>query len=180
MPPKTSSATLTLDGFRRIGQSHLQAAKEVLDKVSVTTPRRGQKDPAILPATVAYLAHVALECVMKARLLSRGDCATATDLERKAPKVHRELFRGKSGHSLSTLAKQLRLKAILGDDAAILVHDACWSRMQHTERPYSLRYGAESLNRGEVGEELERAAKITAALIRDMPSVRRQKKGGSR
>lgn len=167
--------TWTLEKFRRAGQSHLESAEYVLSKV----PAGGRKSPALIPASAAYLAHVALECGMKARLLARGGYASVDALKEKAPQVYAALFKGSNGHNLAILADQLRIKEILALNGKHWISDACWTRIASSERPYSLRYGAEQIDRAKVAEELKRASELLDVLligIKSVPLVTKKRK----
>ena len=170
--------TWTLEKFRRSGRSHLEGARYVLNHVQDVRP--GQ--PMLMPLSAAYLAHVALECIMKARLLYRNGCASTEDLQRKYPKVYAALFQGKRGHDLDFLSESLRLPELMKLEGKTWVDDDCWKRIASTERPYSLRYGAEDVEASKVEQELQRAAEISTALLSSTKTIarRRTKKRGGR
>jgi hypothetical protein len=115
--------------------------------------------------SAAYLGHVALECAFKARLLWRYNVASAEDLKRKQPGVHEALFRGRTGHDLGALAKELRLPKLLATEGKPWNDDSCWKRISHSERAYALRYGAGSMDRDVVQEEIARVDQISGALM---------------
>jgi hypothetical protein len=161
----TQPAT-TLDRFRRAGLGHLHGARRVL-----TTQQGKATEPALVPASAAYLAHVSIECAIKARLLARGGFASAEDLENKQPQVYSKLFKGKSGHDLSALAGQLRLKNLVENNGKSWADDACWRRMASSARPYSLRYGMEPIERPAAEQEVQRATELLGVLLDGLPSV---------
>jgi hypothetical protein len=157
--------TWTLDRFRRASRSHLSAAKYLLQVLDETSSD-GVTAPSPLSAnSAAYLGHVALECAFKARLLWRYNVASAEDLKRKLRDVHETLFRGRSGHDLGALAKELRLPKLLATEGKSWNDDSCWKRISHAERAYTLRYGAGSMDRDVVKEEIARVDQISGALM---------------
>lgn len=157
---KATEDTWTLQRFRLAGQAHVHAARALLH------PPPGQTaPPALVPSSAAYLAQVALECAMKARLLFRGNFPSAERLSLKHPKVYEELFRSRKGHDVNRLATELRLKGLLETQGSPLANDACWNRVCSSERPYSLRYGAEHLSSVEAREDVDRASSVVEALF---------------
>lgn len=157
----------TLDRFRRAGVGHLRSAEHVLEKAKSRTVG----EPSSLPGSAAYLAHLALECVLKAHLLARGGCASAEVLERRHPRVHDALFKGRRGHNLKNLADQIRIESVLNLAGAKWNDDATWKRMAADDRPYTLRYGVEQLSPGDAENELKRASALLATLVRGTRTV---------
>lgn len=155
----------TLDRLRRSGRSHLASAQHVLRNAS------GGGGTAVKPGSAAYLAHVALECVLKAHVLYRGGCASAEDLRRKNPKVHADLFQGKHGHDLQFIADSLRLPELMKREGKRWSHDDCWNRITSSERPYSLRYGVEDVGDTDTQKELQRTSEIVAAVLAETGTV---------
>lgn len=151
----------TLDSFRRAGQSHLYIANRVLENRSVGG---SNQEPVLKAGSAAYLAHVSVECAIKARLLSRGGFACAEDLEKKQPQIYSTLFRSKSGHDLQKLADHLGIKRFLESNGKTWLDDDCWKRMVSPARPYSLRYGIERITLGAAEEEIKRATELVAVL----------------
>lgn len=166
----------TLDNFRRAGRGHLHGALRVLG----SSPKRVGSEPVLIPASAAYLAHVALECSMKARLLSRGGYASAEALAEKLPKVHAALFRSIQGHDLSVLGTSLRIKNFVETCGKTWSDDDCWKRMTSSARPYSLRYGTEPLERGTAEEEVRRASTLLDILLDGIKIVPLRKRRGTR
>lgn len=166
----------TLDSFRRAGHGHLHGAKCVLRGDAA----RGAPPPALAPASAVYLAHVALECALKAQLLSRGGCATTDDLAKKLPKVHSTLFRSARGHDLGALACQLGLKGFVETFGKTWVDDECWKRMASSDRPYSLRYGAETISRSTAEDEVQRVSFLSETLLSGIKVVSLRRTGGGR
>lgn len=159
--------TWTLERFRRSGRSHLASAQHLLDLVKQALPATHAK-----PHSAAYLAHVAVECALKALLLSRNGCASKEELELKHPKAHAALFHGKSGHDLKRLAEHLRLGRFMGLSEKAWSEDDCWKRIVNDDRPYSLRYGAEEVSAEAVEEELERVKAVVGTVLGAIRTVR--------
>ena len=155
----------TLESLRRISRSHLRGAHES----SHATPKAGQAP--ILPMSVAYLAHVAIECALKVRLLYRSGCASKEELAAKQPSIHRAMFQGKQGHDLQLVATQVRLRAAMVSEGKAWKEDDCWKRMASLNRPYSLRYGFEALTKLEAEQELARAEEIVSAILAGTPTL---------
>lgn len=158
-----TKADTTLADFRRAGRAHLNSARKLIDSARTEADRNAG-------GTAAYLAHVALECGIKAHLLHRAGCDGVLALKRMSPPVHDALFSGKKGHDLGQLAEQLRLKQLLATEGKTFQVDDCWNRLRASERPYCLRYGAERLEVEEAGAEVQRAMElfdvVTAGLVR--------------
>ncbi len=161
----------TLDNFRRAGRGHLHSACRVLERTAAGT----SPQPALTPCSAAYLAHVSLECAIKARLLSRGGYVSVEALAEKAPQVHAELFRGARGHDLNVLGSHLRIKGFVETCGKPWSDDACWKRMTASGRPYSLRYGTEPLATLAAEEEVQRAS-VLGELLLDGITVGRLRK----
>ena len=109
------------------------------------------------PVPAAYLTQVAMECAFKARLLALFGCSRVSEFKDKQPVLWKKFFAGKTGHSLSELAlvtdverlcKTARMENPLAGNT--------WARMASSdpERPYSLRYGWESISDSQALEEL--------------------------
>jgi HEPN domain-containing protein len=156
-----SMQTWTLDRFRSASRGHLYAARNVL----AAQQKSKTKPPAAVPTSAAYLAHVALECALKARLLYRGGFASAEELKKKHPRVHAKLFHSARGHDIPELAGELRLESFVALNGKTLANDACWKRLCSSERPYALRYGAQQLREEEATEEVDRASDLAEQLL---------------
>ncbi|MBI2893934.1 MAG: hypothetical protein HYY06_10310 [Deltaproteobacteria bacterium] len=133
----------------------------------------------MVPGSAAYLAHVALECALKARLLSRDGYASAEALAEKQPRVHAALFRSTQGHDLAALAGYLRLNAFVETQGKPWLDDDCWKRMASSQRPYSLRYGAEPVAQASTQEEINRASALVEVLLQGLktPPLRKKRRG---
>jgi hypothetical protein len=156
-----SGPSSTLETFRRSCRSHFESAQHVLGRASAA----GSHESHVRPCTAAYLAHVALECVLKAHLLYRGGCASVGHLQSKNPSTYSALFQGRRGHNLQVLADKLGLPRLLRIEGKAWVDDECWKRISSDARPYSLRYGEEDVSCKEVEQELKRAHEIITAVL---------------
>lgn len=117
------------------------------------------------PGSAAYLAHVALECAIKALILYRAGCANIGDLKRKSPKIYDQLFRTKHGHDLVRLAQEVRLSKFVGTYGKAWADDTCWKRMTGNDRPYGLRYGSERIGTDAAKEDVSRARDLSGVLL---------------
>ena len=115
----------------------------------------------------AYLGHVSLECALKARILRQANVDTRSDLEKRlGPEYVNKLFSSKQGHALDFLSAQASLSRLLEvEHKPRLLESAEWKRMIDPNRPYSLRYGTESLSQEHARREVEIADEI-GELIR--------------
>lgn len=161
----------TLERFKQAGLAHLHSASHVLRSVE-----RDKAAPSLASASATYLTHVALECLLKAKLLRRGGYENVAKLKKSLPKVYKNLFRGVAGHSIEQLSDELRLRRELAGQSDCVTNDACWVRVCSAERPYSLRYGAEELTVTEATEDVGRAEQIAHILLRGLG----RKRGGAR
>lgn len=154
--------TTKLHDFRLASHGHLAGAKAILGDENTS---RSGSPPAKLPTSAAYLASVALECSIKARLLFRGGFQSDDALKEKQPSVHKALFKSKEGHDLGKLASELRLVNLLGADGRTWQEDKVWKRMSSPERPYSLRYGGEHLTAEDAEAEVARVGELSETLL---------------
>jgi hypothetical protein len=135
---------------------------------------------ALSPNSAAYLGHVALECAFKARLLWRFNVPSAEDLRRNQPGVYDKLFRGRTGHDLGALAAELRLPNLLATEGKPWKDDSCWKNISHSDRAYTLRYGAGSMDHDVVQEEIARVDQISGVLLVGIGRVPLHPKKGRR
>jgi hypothetical protein len=161
----------TLDSFRLAGHAHLHSAERVLN----FRPAKGAQPPALTPGSAAYLAHVALECAIKARILCRGNCYDTEDLKKKQPKVFQALFASKQGHDLEMLAAKIRLEEVLKTEGQAWRDDLCWRRMSSPDRPYTLRYGAERIREAEAREDVTRTRDLLGVLCNGIKKMAPQR-----
>jgi len=168
----TTDDTWTLRRFRLAGQAHLHGARALLASAPGAS-KGGERPPALLPSSATYLAQVALECAIKARILWRYGFDSAAKLKSAQPTVHERLFKSKHGHNITELAAELRLKEVVAAEGKALADDACWRRLCSSERPYTLRYGAADLDEADAREDIDRVASVTEALFAGLGRFRR-------
>lgn len=167
-----TASAFTLDRFRLAGRGHLHGARCILQGDS---PVSGPV-PAMAPASASYLAHVGLECALKARILEKGGCASVDELTKKHPKVYDPLFTTKQGHDLDKLARDLGVEGLFRTLGKGWREDECWKRLSSSKRPYSLRYGAEDLDDAAVAEDVARCAELVEVLLSGLRRMRREKR----
>lgn len=163
----------TITRFKMAARGHLHAASCVFE-TEQGQQRKPETRPATVPASAVYLAHVALECAIKARLLERNGCASVKDLERKDPKAFKVLFRSTKGHDLPVLAKKIRLENFVKTYGKEWSEDTCWERLSHSDRPYSLRYGAEEIAETEAQEDVARSRELADVLLSGITGKKRR------
>ena len=118
------------------------------------------------PAPAVYLSHVTLECALKMRILRRAGATHINDLKRLLPEqVFNSLFNGATGHDLHHLAKTASMDRFLeaGGNKSLLKQPE-WVAMAG-ERPYSLRYGIESIGDADAKRQVDFAAKLADLIL---------------
>src|SRR5262249_54739795 len=106
-----------------------------------------------------------LECSMKARIMALAGVTTLSELKRRQPQVAVLLFSGTSGHDLDTLAREARVAGLLeADGYKHVLNSHVWQVMCNRNRPYSLRYGSETIGRKQAAAELEMARNLHSSL----------------
>ncbi len=118
------------------------------------------------PVPAVYLAHVALECALKRRILIRNKAVHIGDLKRYLPQREFEaLFSGTAGHDLHRLQATagLRRYLIACGHESLLENDA-WLNMGG-QRPYSLRYGIEAVTVRDAKSQVRFAAKLADLIL---------------
>jgi hypothetical protein len=115
-----------------------------------------------------YLAHLALECSLKARILEMAKVSTVDEfVSRQGPETGKRIFSTKAGHSLDLLAEQASVRRLLvasGSTPALLDDSAPWRRLNGPDRPYSLRYGAERVAPRDARVEVELVQQLMGIL----------------
>ena len=157
----------TLQHFLTAARGHLAGADVILVKFDNTLDNTELDEEVPIEkarSTAVYLAHVATECVIKARFLHNGGFNTTVELENAQPRVHKALFKTANGHNLRNLAEKLGLDALMTAEDETWPNDDCWTQLCKAERPYSLRYGAEALQHQEAEAQVVRAKKIFNVL----------------
>lgn len=145
----------TRDQFQTAAKQRHQAARELLG--SSHSPK---------PQVACYLNLVALECLLKARIMDQAMRPRMPPLkEVLGEKKYEQLFGSSAGHSLSLLAEESSLRRGLkaaGRDK--ILQGTAWKRMCSSGRPYSLRYGTEKLSTAEAQDEVTAGTEIFAAM----------------
>lgn len=149
---KRVSANARKEHLRLAADDRIKAAAELFD---------GGRDQL-----AAYVNHVGIECLLKARILGQAGVDSVAAL-RELWAAHEvdALFSGSSGHSLQRLAEKASLRRVLqADDALHLLQNPAWKSLCNVMRPYSLRYGQESPSRKAAKGELEWGASLRDRL----------------
>ena len=149
--------TTTLNHFKAAAASHVRAA------VGAQTLYENSTPPRALAGTIAYLSSISVECSLKSLILKASKVSDTDVLKKRHLRLYESLFQSKNGHSIDKLAIASRLSAYLGNEAP-QKNDSVWVRMCSSERPYSLRYGSESLTRQEANAELILAKKLHESI----------------
>jgi len=120
------------------------------------------------PTPAVYLAHVALECALKRRILIKNKAVHVNDLKRYLSQGDFDrLFSGTTGHNLDCLERTAGLRRYLtaSGNESLLKHRA-WRKMGG-ERPYSLRYGFETIALCNAKEEIRFAGNLVALILQE-------------
>ncbi len=120
------------------------------------------------PTPAVYLSHVALECALKRRILIINRAAHVNDLKRYLVQEDFDrLFSGTTGHNLHRLEGTARLRRYLtaSGNEALLTHRA-WRNMGR-ERPYSLRYGFETVTLHNAKDEVQFAGRLVDLILQE-------------
>jgi hypothetical protein len=120
------------------------------------------------PVVAAYLAHVGLECLLKAWLLFKNKATSTYHLRTRIPEADAdELFSAK-GHSLRLLAEKVSLRRHLeANGNPTLLDSSAWKRLASDRRPYDARYGAAVTSRAQAAEEVA----VAVDLLRSIEEV---------
>jgi hypothetical protein len=120
------------------------------------------------PVPAVYLSHVALECALKRRILIKNKATHIGELKRYLPEREFEsLFSGATGHDLHRLEQTAALRRYLtasGNES--LLNDAVWHSMGG-QRPYSLRYGLETVTAQSAKDQVQFAAKLAELILQE-------------
>jgi hypothetical protein len=119
------------------------------------------------PAPALYLSHVSLECALKLRILKTNGAIHINDLKKLLPeKTFEGLFNGATGHDLHHLAKTASIDRMLvatGNEA--LLEQPEWRAMSG-DRPYSLRYGTETVSAASARHQIDLAVRIADLILK--------------
>jgi len=144
------------DQLRHSAQTKKDAASELM---------RGNR---LHPVPAVYLSHVALECALKRRILLKNGVKHIDDLKRLLPgTIVDALFRGTKGHDLHHLAGTAHLRkylAVYGNRS--LLDQPEWQTMAG-DRPYSLRYGIETVETGEAKKQVQFAISLADLILKE-------------
>lgn len=119
------------------------------------------------PQLACYLLHVSLECALKLRILRINNKKDLESLKHVMPvDDYRRLFQSSDGHNMEILAVHSSLRRFLAarQQSALLDQDA-WRRIVAGARPYSLRYGAETVERKHASEEFAVVTTIVDLIV---------------
>lgn len=120
------------------------------------------------PTPAVYLSHVALECALKRRILIINRATHVNDLRRYLSQVDFDrLFSGTTGHNLHRLEGTAALRRYLtaSGNESLLAHRA-WRKMGR-ERPYSLRYGFETVTLHNAKDEVKLAGRLADLILQE-------------
>ncbi|MBL8634402.1 MAG: hypothetical protein JNM40_14360 [Myxococcales bacterium] len=145
----------TREQFSAAAKQRHEAALQLLE--SAKSPK---------PQVAGYLNVVAMECLLKARILAQAEKSRVSELRPfLGDDTYKQLFRSSEGHRLGRLAEQAALRRLLAAAGlSSLLQKKAWSRMCKDERPYSLRYGTEKLHTEEAIEEVQVGSDLLAAI----------------
>jgi hypothetical protein len=138
-----------------------KAARQRIEAAYHLCPSNGASRPSVS----AYLAHVGLECLLKAWLLYKNNASDTRQFRNRIPEAEADqLFSGK-GHDLKMLAEKALLKRHLtaSDEEELLRHPA-WARLAATSRPYDVRYGIATVPVSQAREEVQIAMSILKSM----------------
>ena len=111
------------------------------------------------PFSHAYLRVLAFECAAKALLLKTMKATDVADLKRKNEKAWKSMFTDSGGHDMRKLEKAVDLRNKMTLAQKTFPTDPDWHRLAGnggapaTDRPYSLRYGADAVSPSEAAAE---------------------------
>jgi len=120
------------------------------------------------PTPAVYLSHVALECALKRRILIINRAAHVDELKRYlGQEDFYRLFSGTTGHNLHCLEETAGLRRYLtaSGNEALLAHRA-WRNMGR-ERPFSLRYGFETVTLHNAKDEVQFAGRLVDLILQE-------------
>ncbi len=138
-----------------------KAGRQRIEAANHLCPLHGASRPGVS----AYLAHVGLECLLKAWLLFKNNARDTYQFRSRLPAAEvDEIFSGK-GHDLRVLAEKASLRRHLtaGDEQDLMDRPG-WSRLTSTGRPYDVRYGVANVAVAHAREEVEVAMAILQSI----------------
>jgi hypothetical protein len=146
----------TSDQFRHSAQTKRVAASALMSGNQIS------------PVPAVYLSHVALECALKRRILIKNKAKHLSELRRfLREKEFEALFSGTTGHNLHHLEQTAGLRRYLvATDNEALLNSPEWSSMGG-QRPYSLRYGIETVTTPDARSEVGFAGRLTDLILQE-------------
>lgn len=138
-----------------------KAARQRIEAAGVLCPSTGLSRPAV----AAYLAHVGLECLLKAWLLLKNKAADTYALQKRIPESEVEILFSAKGHNLGMLAKKVSLdRHLIAQDEEHVLESKGWKRLVGGQRPYDVRYGTVTVSSTHAREEVETAMTLLLSL----------------
>ena len=113
-----------------------------------------------------YLSHVALECALKHRILTKNNTRHIEQLKGLLnPEDFDKLFNGSTGHDLHHLAKTAALRRYLeaNGQQSLLERDA-WRKMGGA-RPFSVRYGVERISADKARDQVQFSKELANLML---------------
>lgn len=137
-----------------------KAARQRIEAAEHFVPRSNESVVS-RPAVAAYLAHVGMECLLKAWLLLKSNADDTRQFRARLPPQEADEFFSAKGHNLAALAKKASLKRhLVAENEPGLMDLAAWARLANPPRPYNLRYGVLTLASDHAKEEVELALTV--------------------
>lgn len=146
-----------------------KAARQRIEAAEQFVPRPNESLIA-RPAVAAYLAHVGMECLLKAWLLLKNRADDTHQLRTRLPEHEADELFSARGHNLAVLAEKVSLRRhLVAENEPGLMDRAAWIRLAHPPRPYNLRYGVLNLGLEHAKEEVELALTILRLIEKVLP-----------
>jgi hypothetical protein len=116
-----------------------------------------------------YLCHVALECALKHRILTKNNAKHIEDLSHRLnPEDFDKLFNGSTGHDLHHLAETAALRRYLvARGHHSLLERGEWRKMGQRPRPFSVRYGVEAVTAGNAKSQVQFSIELTNLMLQE-------------
>jgi len=164
MPSRRRSAKLSpgSSGVHPTTEQFLGAARMHLRGALAASKHNGGE-----PRVSSYLAHIAVECAIKYRILRNLGRTRTADVASLLGDRFRSIFSSRDGHDLTKLSQHASLQRLLdADNKANLLDSDDWKRMIHADRPYSLRYGTEAIATQTSNSEIVLVTSLLETLLR--------------
>jgi hypothetical protein len=155
--PSNVLIDVTRKQLAKAARQRIEAA-EILCPAGVPCPR---------PAVAAYLAHVGVECLLKAWLLYKNKATDTHQFRAKLPPKDAEALFTARGHDLRLLADKASLKRhLVAEKASALLAGEAWGRLASDGRPYDVRYGTVAVAAADAAEEVSVAKSLLHLIER--------------